>query len=162
MRIGSANSRAKSTLRLQPLNTVLGGMTNFIQLSNYWNAEPNDPDPTIEISGSTLTLRFNPNPFLYPEYEKITKIALIFRECKRYRLGPTNDEGWYHKQCRFSGIAPKWGEFYEVQGDLKLDQLNDKWHELSGIKKDGKHFLFYFRDNTFECDATSWTKENED
>jgi hypothetical protein len=30
-------------------------------------------------------------------------------------LGRTNDEGWYLGQCRFSKVAPTWGEFYHVQ-----------------------------------------------
>jgi hypothetical protein len=96
---------------------------------------------------------------MYPEYESVGKIVLTFKNCKRYRLGRTNDEGWYRGQCRFSGVAPAWGEFYEVPGDLKLGALKDPWVELKpGTDKDS-HFVFYFRDETFECDAESYSKK---
>lgn len=48
--------------------------------------------------------------------------VIRFKNCARYRFGPENDEGWYLGQCRFSGIAPDWGEFYKVNGDLKLGE----------------------------------------
>ncbi len=67
-------------------------------------------------------------------------------------------EGWYRGQCRFSGIAPEWGEFYEVEGDLLLAQEPNDWK--AGLAKEprqgSRHFLFYMRDETFECDAIDW------
>ena len=45
-------------------------------------------------------------------------------------IGPTGDEGWFRGQCRFSKLAPAWGEFYEIQGDLLLDKLDDEWIEV--------------------------------
>ena len=49
------------------------------------------------------------------------------------------------------------GEFCEVRGDLKLDQLPDEWHVLLEVWSDeDKHYLFYLRDETFECTASSW------
>jgi hypothetical protein len=33
---------------------------------------------------------------------------LTFTGARQWRLGPTNDEGWYRGQCRYVGIAPKW------------------------------------------------------
>jgi hypothetical protein len=46
------------------------------------------------------------------------------------------------------------GEFYEVQGDLKLESSPDDWVLLGPEPHaPAKHFLFYLRDETFECDA---------
>ena len=133
-------------------------MTEFQRLSTNWNAEPNAPDPEIQVSGKDLVLSFEPNPYMYPAYESVSKIVLTFKNCKRYRLGPTNDEGWLRGQCRFSAIAPAWGEFYKVTGDLELDMQSIHWIELGPITDQDSHFLFYFRDDTFECDAESWSK----
>ncbi len=73
-------------------------------------------------------------------------------------LVPTNDEGWWKKQCRFSLSAPDWGEFYEVERDLRSEWLPaDSWQLLGpSAVAHSRHFLFYFRDQTFECDAASW------
>ena len=86
-------------------------------------------------------------------------IVLTFHDCWRYRVGTVNDEGWYRGQCRFSGLAPAWGEFYEVRGNLKLEEIDD-WIELSSPAENSRHYLFYFRDEEFECDAGSWTKQD--
>lgn len=73
--------------------------------------------------------------------------------CSRYRLGATNDEGWYRGQCRYSNVAPEWGEFYEIEGPdpHMMDPID--WMTASGVANPARHFLFYFRDNTFECIA---------
>jgi hypothetical protein len=80
-----------------------------------------------------------------------------FSACSRYRL--TNDEGWYHGQCRYSSVAPAWGEFYEIDGtDIRLDEPHD-WRLIDEASNASRHFLFYFRDQTFECIATHWELE---
>jgi hypothetical protein len=92
-------------------------------------------------------------------YRKAWEGQLIFANCLRYRLGGTNDEGWYRGQCRFSRLAPAWGEFYEVSGDL-LEHLVDDWVEVvPSPSLPTRHYLFYLRDRTFECDAASYRLE---
>jgi hypothetical protein len=56
-------------------------------------------------------------------------------------------------------LAPDWGEFYEVTGDLRLERLpSDSWVCLADPpSNDTRHFLFYFKDETFECDASGWS-----
>ena len=130
--------------------------TQFIKLNDGWNAEPNAPEPQIETTGSTLKLIFFRNWMMFPDVEEDSKMSLVFQNCHKYRLGRTNDEDWYRGQCRFSKIAPEWGEFYEVRGDLLDDQLNAcDWKNLS-TQGSTTRFLFYFRDETFECDAESF------
>ena len=126
--------------------------TTFIHLNTNWNAEPNAPDPKVYIEKNKLILEFYVNPWAYEGFEEEDRAVLEFFECKRYRIGATNDEGWYQGQCRFSKTAPKWGEFYELQGDLKLDKCPEDWVEV-GLGEGNRHFLFYLRDETFECDA---------
>jgi hypothetical protein len=128
--------------------------TRFIKLNDDWNAEPNSPAPAVAPSGNDVVLEFRLNRFQFTQFSEGDRGRLVFRNCWRYRLGGTNDEGWYLGQCRFSKVAPAWGEFYEVLGDLKLESSPDDW-VLLGAEPHAptKHFLFYLRDHTFECDA---------
>jgi hypothetical protein len=88
--------------------------TRFIKLNDDWNAEPNSPAPAVAPSGNDVVLEFRLNPFQFTQFSEGDCGRLVFRNCWRYRLGGTNDEGWYLGQCRFSKVAPAWGEFYEV------------------------------------------------
>src|SRR5437763_1705683 len=101
--------------------------TRFIKLNDGWNAEPNAPAPIVHRAGNDLAVDFRLNPFQLKRFSAGDRGRLIFHNCWRYRLGETNDEGWYLGQCRFSKIAPGWGEFYEVQGDLKLEPSLSDW-----------------------------------
>ena len=128
--------------------------TRFVKLNDGWNAEPNVPAPEVARSGNDVVLEFRLNPFQFKKSSNGDRARLVFRSCWRYRLGGTNDEGWYLGQCRFSKVAPAWGEFYEVQGDLQLQSSPEDWVVLGPEPHPpAKHFLFYLRDQTFECDA---------
>ena len=61
-------------------------------------------------------------------------------------------------QCRFGATPREWGDFYEVRGDL-LVASEDDWQILNEPVADSRHFLFYLRDDTFECDADDWSFE---
>ena len=130
--------------------------TRFIKLNDGWNAEPNAPAPAVFRSGDNVTLEFDLNAFRYKDFVEGDRGRLVFRGCWRYRLSSTNDEGWYLGQRRFSNIAPEWGQFYEVQGDLKFESSPTDWLVVGPEPQSpAKHFLFYLRDQTFECDAES-------
>ena len=134
-------------------------MTRFQQLNEGWNAEPNAPDPRVVVEGGDVVVTFLMNAFQFPHFSPEDVGKLRFVSCRRYRLGSTNEEGWYRGQCRFSKAAPRWGEFYEVEGDLRLAECPNDWVELGPPQKISRHFLFYFRDETFECDASDWRFE---
>lgn len=125
----------------------------FHRLNEGWNAEPYTPNPVIEVQGRDLVLAFLVNAFQFAEFGEGEIGILRFVRCERHRLGPTNDDGWYSGQCRFSKLAPEWGEFYMVQGDAELLEAPQDWQTLEPFSGGGRHFLFYFRDNTFECVA---------
>ena len=133
----------------------------FRRLNEGWNAEPNAPHPQVLVSGSDILVEFFLSPFQFQQFDPEDRGILRFVDCSRYRLGGTNDEGWYLGQCRYSKIAPAWGEFYEISGtDSHLDQPDD-WKTVSETSSASRHFLFYFRDETFECIASSWEFESK-
>ena len=127
---------------------------SFLHLNLGWNADPNVPHVHIRVDGDDLLLQFKVNTFQFSDFVEGDKGVLRFMNFSRFRLGPTNDEGWYLGQCRFSGLAPEWGEFYAVVGDPTSANGPDDWvTPVSIAKPDRTHFLFYFRDDTFECVA---------
>ena len=107
--------------------------TVFTKLSVGWNAEPNAPNPQVQIWEHDVVLSFHVNPFIYHQFKAEDIGQLRFRNCRRYRLGSVNDEGWYRGQCRFSKLAPTWGEFYEIRGDL-LCQRSVKVYQAGRFK----------------------------
>jgi len=130
--------------------------TTFTQLNDGWNAEPNGPEPKVEWQGDNLILRFYMNPYQFPEYQEGDIGEIVFRDCSRYRLGTLNDEGWYRGQSRWAGVKHAWGEFYQVVGDLRLSDVPDDWKTRDPNVGNRDHFIFYFRDEDFECDARAW------
>lgn len=131
-------------------------MTVFKKLNANWDAEPNSPMPEIAVSGNDVILTFHLNDSISGT-EKCDKGQLHFKNCTRYRLGHLNDEGWYRCQGRFDKNQHAWGEFYEISGDLRLEDCPDDWISVGKHALPQKHFLFYFRDEDFECNAESWT-----
>jgi hypothetical protein len=128
-------------------------MVKFVKLNNGWNAEPNAPAPVVSVDGWDVVLRFFLNPFMFHEFQEEEIGVLRFVNAARYRLGATNDEGFYRGQCRFSKIAPAWGEFYWITGPEELLSAPKDWILLKGSPSVSKHYLFYLRDHTFECVA---------
>ena len=134
----------------------------FVKLNEGWNAEPNVPEPKVKVDGCDVLLRFFVNAFCFPEFEDGELGILRFVNCERFRLGSTNDEGWYRGQCRFSRLAPGWGEFYLVSGDSALLNSPQDWKIIQPKRNiQLKHFLFYFRDDTFECVAETCLFEKD-
>ena len=78
---------------------------SFIRLNKGWNADPNVSDVHTCVDGEDVLLQFDMNAFQFPEFKTGEKGVLRFVDCSRFRLGATNDEGWYLGQCRFTGLA---------------------------------------------------------
>jgi hypothetical protein len=131
--------------------------TEFQKLNEGWDAEPNAPEPHVRVDDGDLTLTFFLNPWIHPNIRQYDRGEIVFRDCWRYRVGAPNDEGWYKGYCRFRCLAPEWGDFYEVTGDL-LETGPKDWVLLNPSHSGpSRHFIFYFRDETFECDADDWS-----
>jgi hypothetical protein len=128
----------------------------FTQLNHGWTAEPNAPDPQAEWEGTSLRLRFRMNPFQFPEYAEDDIGEIVFEDCSRFRVGSVNDEGWFCGQGRLDRAGHIWSGFYEVTGGLDPDADPDDWVVRCQDTCRLRHFLFYFRDEDFECIARSW------
>jgi hypothetical protein len=134
----------------------------FHQLNIGWNADPNVPEPKATRAGHDVLLEFCVNAFQFQNFQPWERGVLRFLDCQRYTVTDINDHGWYLGQCRYSNIAPDWGEFYEITGEDPLRDQAPGWVDVGGRPNDGRHFLFYFRDETFECFARNWTIEPTD
>lgn len=133
----------------------------FIKLNIDWDAEPNAPMPEIKILKelNKISLQFYLNSFIHNNISEDDLGVLEFHNCYMYRLGATNDEGFYRGQCRFSKTGVEWGNFYQI--------IDSHWEEefpKDKIVLDSSlnptllnHYLFYFRDETFECIAMSYS-----
>lgn len=130
--------------------------TEFKRLNLDWNAEPNAPDVNVAVHDEDVWLRFHPNPYIYSDYADVDYLTLQFSRCSRYRFTPVNDEAWFLGNCRFSKLAPDWGEFYEVEGDFLETADTTPWCDGPSVDPAAKNFLFYFRDEAFECSADQW------
>jgi hypothetical protein len=130
--------------------------TVFKQLNTDWNAQPNATSTRVTINEDEVVLAFYMNAYQFPAFREDDIGYLRFANAWRYRIGTVSDEDFYRGGCRFSKLAPAWGEFYEVSGDLLLKLCPNDWTEVGPRTKALKHFLFYFRDEEFEIDAESW------
>lgn len=134
-------------------------MLKFTQLNTDWNAEPNAPNLRVAQYDTSLVARFRPNQFFYPEFKHVSLISVRFQSCERYRITSVNDHCWYDGQCRFSGFAPEWGEFYEISGNTRDDLDETPWITMNGLGT--RHFHFYFRDEALEVKALDWSMQTE-
>lgn len=130
-------------------------LPTFTRLNEDWNAHPNDVGLKLEQTGDELIARMKPNPYVYRQYEKSPEIIVSFKNCSNYRVTSVNDEGWYLGECRFSGLAPEWGEFYEISGNTRDNMNHTPWIKMEGGGE--KHFHFYLKDETVEVKAQDWT-----
>lgn len=134
----------------------------FEHLNADWNAEPNAPEVEIAIAGNDIVLRFFLNPFAYGRFHAGDRATLTFHDCLKYRYGAPNEEGFYvFGASRYKPFGVKWGEFYRVRGaDWKSDfpdAVLVSEQPLDALS----HYLFYFRDEAFECVAKSYDLEFE-
>ncbi len=128
----------------------------FTKLNQGWNADPNSPEARASLTNGDVILEFLVNAFEFPQFTEGAKAIVRFEECQRYRIGTTNDEGWYAGQCRFSKFAPSWGEFYEIIGDSNFLTAPTDWLIVNAESLGAtRHYLFYLKDETFECIAQS-------
>src|SRR6266436_2068895 len=115
-------------------------MPEFVRLNDGWNAEPNSPQPFLTRSDGDILLRFFLNYMKYRQFHEGDIGILRFTTVAKFRLGATNDEGWYLGQCRYSRLAPAWGEFYELRGHDPLVDKPTDWQILTGQTSYSRHF----------------------
>jgi len=131
---------------------------NFTKLNTSYDAEPNAPDPEVTVHGSEVSVYFYLNPFIWDDVEEEDKAVLVFHDVYKYAVTSLNDEGWYLGQCRFSQELP-WGNFYLLDGSNWQSDFPDGEQVIDTAlanELELQHYLFYFRDETFECVANSY------
>lgn len=127
---------------------------NYIKLNNNWGAEPNVPEVQLKIEGNTIFLEFFLN---YEHTEEDDKGVLKFRNCHKYSFNSMNDEGYYLGQYRYKYTELPWGEFYKIETNWESDFPESSIELKELLNKDSlSHFIFFFRDNTFECVAENY------
>lgn len=146
-----------------------------LQLGQGWVADPNAPEPQVSVEASSANVRFRSYRVVddkkptgirralalfsksSSEFEE-TRGTLRFAGCSRWRWDSTNDHEWYKADGhgRNSGVAPRWGEFYELIGpDPDRDAVS--WEKIGADTVSSRHFLYYFRDETLEFMAEDWS-----
>lgn len=131
----------------------------FEQLNIGWNAEPNAPELEIVVKGTDIIICFYLDFFTYGNFSEGDKVKITFHNCHQYRVGAPNDEGFYcYNQSRYKRYGVKWGDFYLVHNSDWQNNFPDPI-KIGAVCANVQHYLFYFKDETFECIATSFEVE---
>jgi len=71
-----------------------------------------------------------------------------------------NDEGYYREQYRYKYSELPWGEYYELKTNWETD-FPEKAEVLNSntSRINLKHYIFFFKDNIFECVAENYSFE---
>ncbi|MBQ8935791.1 MAG: hypothetical protein IJ049_05280 [Oscillospiraceae bacterium] len=129
----------------------------FEQLNIGWNAEPNAPELNITVHGTDVVIRFYLNAFAYEGFSEGDMARITFHDCFQYRDGSPDHEGFYcHGKSRYKKYGVKWGEFYLVHHSDWKENFPDAV-QVGTFNDHLRHYLFYFRDETFECIAASYS-----
>ena len=133
---------------------------NSNRLNITWNADPNAPEVEMTIDSNIVTLEFFLNCLAYKEFKEGDKGRLRFKNCHKYSFNTMNDEGYYLGQYRYKVNELPWGEFYELNTNCKVDfPVEHKVLSNPTNQKELSHYIFFFKDNTFECIAESYEIE---
>lgn len=128
---------------------------DYKQLSIGWNADPVSPEVKVKIQDYGLLLEIGLNYFAFKDYKEGDRVEIFFKGCSKYTLNSCNDEGYYFGQYRIKPSQLPWGEFYEITGGA--DTNFPEPVVLSPEKENQKHFIFFFKDETFECLADNFS-----
>ncbi|GAL63185.1 hypothetical protein JCM19300_1207 [Algibacter lectus] len=128
---------------------------DYIQISNDWNADPVSPEIELKVDGIHLIMDIYLNHFRFDKYQAGDKVKIRFKNCSEYSLNTCNDEGYFYGQYRTNHNELPWGEFYEIKSGLDKE-LPNPIEKIQTSNSDRKHFIFFFKDETFECLASDY------
>lgn len=126
-----------------------------LQITTDWNADPVSPEIELKIDGIDLIMEIYLNHYQFNQFNEGDKVKIRFKDCAKYSLNTCNDEGYNYGQYRIKPTELVWGEFYEIKNGLDRNMP----HPVVKIQNDNqerKHFLFFFKDETFECLASDF------
>ena len=74
------------------------------------------------------------------------------------QYGGNERRGMVARPVSIQSAGTRLGRILRARGDLRLDRLpEDYWTLVAEPRSTNtRHFLFYFKDETFECDAADW------
>ena len=129
---------------------------DYIQITKDWNADPVSPEIELKVDGIDLIIDIYLNHFQFDKYQEGDKVKIRFKNCAEYSLNTCNDEGYFYGQYRTNHKELPWGEFYEIKSGLDT-KLPNPIEEIQSSNSDRKHFIFFFKDETFECLASDYS-----
>ena len=133
---------------------------NYERLNLDWNAEPNAPEPKLLVENGNVIIEFYLNSFLYDNFSEDEIGKLTFINCQKYEFNDMNDEGYYSGKYRYKECDLPWGEFYKITTSEIDFPKNFMLIENNSNLKNLNHYLFFFRDNIFECLAENYKFES--
>jgi len=128
---------------------------DYIKITKDWNADPVSPEVQLKVDGIDLIMDIYLNHFQFDKYQEGDKVKIRFKNCAEYSLDTCNDEGFYYGQYRIKPTELEWGEFYEIKNGL-VRKLPEPINIIQNDNLDRKHFIFFFKDETFECLASDY------
>ena len=131
---------------------------DYFQITSGWNADPVSPEIELQIIDNGLTMEIFVNHLIFDDFEEGDKARITFENCSIYSLNHCNDEGYFDGQYRTNPNELPWGEFYEIKSGLDR-RFPEPITELKKDLQHQRHFVFFFKDETFECLASSYMIE---
>jgi hypothetical protein len=128
---------------------------DYIQITKDWNADPVSPEIELKVDGIDLIMEIYLNHFQFDKYQEGDKVKIRFKNCAEYSLNTCNDEGFYYGQYRIKPTELELGEFYEIKSGLDR-KLPNPIKKIQNDNSNRKHFIFFFKDETFECLASDY------
>jgi hypothetical protein len=141
--------------RINKVGKIPAQKIDYIQITNDWNADPVSPEIELKVDGIDLIMDIYLNHFQFDKYQEGDKVKIRFKNCAEYSLNTCNDEGFYYGQYRIKPTELEWGEFYEIKSGLDR-RLPNPIKKIQNDNSDKKHFIFFFKDETFECLASDY------
>ena len=133
----------------------------YYKINTDWNADPNSPELRVSVEGIQIKLEFFLNYFQFENFHEGDKAIVRFYNCHKYSLNSMNDEGYYLRQYRYTNDDLPWGEFYKIQTNCESDFPEKQFNVLTWVINSEllNHYIFFFRDNCFECVAEGYDVE---
>ena len=94
------------------------------------------------------------------EVSNLLKARVTFLNCHKYSFNTMNDEAYFMGQYRYKNFYLPWGEFYRLNTNWQSDFPNNPI-VITSLVNEAKlnHYIFFFKDNTFECVAQDYEVE---
>jgi hypothetical protein len=127
----------------------------FQKLNINWDADPVSSMPICWEENNNVSLDFFLNYQNNDNYKEGERARIVFQNCEKYTLNSCNDESFYFGQYRIKPTELEWGEFYELKNynDRNFPNQVSLENDINEIRK---HFILFFKDETFEVIAESF------